>query len=118
EEGARAVVARLPGTLRFGHRKLHTLGLPLVEHGPLIALAARFGDRIAGPLVPRLDDPSPDMRFHAALIFAEVRSELAVAPLGERLFDADVAVRRAAAVALGRYAPSLALAALLEHLRE
>jgi len=115
--GASAVLARFPGPLRFGHRKLHTVGLPLAEHGPLVALAARFGALAVPLLLARLDDPAPDARYYAALVLGELRAEAAVVPLGHRLFDPDTAVRRAAAHALGRYAPSPTLRALLDGLR-
>src|SRR5439155_21685106 len=78
EEAARALVAKLPGPLQFGHRKLNTVGLPLAEHGPLLGLAGRFGHRIVAPAAAPLGDPSSDVRFHAALVVAEARAELAV----------------------------------------
>jgi hypothetical protein len=114
---AQAMLARFPGTLRFGHRKLNTVGLALVEHGPIVALAPRFGSVIVPLLVPRLEDASPDARYYAALVLGELRPENAIVSLGHRLFDADTAVRRAAAQALGRYQPSSTMRALLDALR-
>jgi hypothetical protein len=116
-DAAAAVARRFPGPLRFGHRKLHTVTLPLGEHGPLIALSARFGTLMAPLLLPRLADPTADTRFYAALVLAELRVDEAVSPLGQRVFDPDSAVRRAATMALGRYPPSPALRALLDGLR-
>jgi hypothetical protein len=119
-QGARAaqqVLARFPGPLKFGHRKLNTVGLPLAEHGPLVALAARFGATAVALLVPRLDDPSPDARYYAALVLGDLQPESAIIPLGHRLFDSDTSVRRAAVHALGRYPPSPTLRALLDLLR-
>ena len=117
DPAAIAVAQFFPGPLRFGHRKLHNIGLPAAEHGPLIELATRFGDRIVNPLVPLLSDPAPDVRFHAALVLGSMRSEAAVAPLGELLFDADAAVRRMTNFALSSYPLSPEVEALFDRLR-
>jgi HEAT repeat protein len=116
-DAAAIVASRFPGTLRFGHRKLHTLMLPLPEHGLLIGIAPHFGSPMVPLLLPRLGDPSADTRFYAALVFSELRSDEAVPALGQRVFDGDAAVRRAATMALGRYPPSQPLRTLIENLR-
>ena len=118
DAAVRLLATRFPGPLRFGHRKLHTIALSPVEHGPLIALASRLGERVVPSLVRSLDDASPDTRFHAALVLGELRAEIAATPLGQHLFDPDVAVRRAAAHALSRFPPSGTFTSLLERIRE
>src|SRR5262249_32602855 len=115
---AAAVAGRFPGVLRFAYRKPHAIGLSLAEHGPLLALAGRLGTAMVGPIVQRLSDSSPDHRFYAALVLAELRADEAVAPLGLRLFDPDPAVRRASAYALSRQPPSATLGRLLDQLRD
>jgi hypothetical protein len=115
---AAAVAERFPGLLRFAYRKPHAIGLSLAEHGPLLALAGRLGTPMVVPMIQRLAESSPDHRFYAALVLAELRSDEAVVPLGLRLFDPDPAVRRAAGYALSRQPPSPMLGRLLDQVRE
>src|SRR5439155_18982231 len=119
EEAGRAVALRLPGPLLVTRHALDLGGRlpPLAEHGPLLVLAPRFGRTIVRHLLPRLADASLDVRFYAALAFTELTFPEAVGPLGERLFDIDSGVRRAAVTALGRFGPSPELRELVESLR-
>ena len=119
DEGAASVFERFPGPLRFGHRKLNTVTEPLSAHGPLLGLSARFGDALVPSLIALLDhDPSADLRFYSALVLGEIRSEAALPALGDRLFDPDAPVRRAAAFALSRHRPSMAMDRQLELVRQ
>lgn len=117
EPGAMALAARLPGPLRLRRHSFATPLSPLSAYGPLLGLVARFGRAIVLYLIARLDEAATEVRFYTALAFSELPLPEVVSPLGERLFDADLGVRRAAATALGRFPPSPEMQALMESLR-
>lgn len=117
EPGAMALAARLPGPLRLRRHSFATPLSPLSAYGPLFGLVARFGRAIVPYLLARLDEAATEVRFYTALAFSELPFPEAVSHLGERLFDVDLGVRRAAATALGRFPPSPEMQALMESLR-
>ncbi|WP_161890235.1 peptidylprolyl isomerase [Pontibacter russatus] len=69
-------------------------------------------------LLPFLSNPSPQYRTAAALAFASVQDTLAVPTLVHLLADTAVAVRRAAAYALGQTGSAQAEQELISHLKQ
>jgi hypothetical protein len=117
ERGALAVVARLPGPLKLARDTLRGPLPPLAEHGPLLALLARFGKLALPALLARVTDPAVDVRYYAALALGELRAPEAVPPLGQRLLDGDAGVRQAVIAGLQRFPASPELRTLTESLR-
>jgi MshEN domain/HEAT repeats len=117
ERAALAVVARMPGPLKLARHALRGPTPPLAEHGPLLALVARFGKHALGPLLARLNDSSIDVRYYAALAVGELQAVEGVAPLGLRLFDPDTGVRGVAIEGLRRYGDIAEMRVLIESLR-
>jgi hypothetical protein len=117
EPGAMALAARLPGPLRLRRHSFAPPLSPLSAYGPLLGLVARFGRAIVPYLIARLDEAATEVRFYVALAFSELPFAEAVSHLGERLFDVDLGVRRAAVMALGRFPPSPEMQSLMESLR-
>ena len=117
DAGAEAVARRLPGPLALRRFAFAAPTAALSAYGPLLGLVGRFGRALVPHLVKRLTESSPEARFYTALAFSELPFPDAVATLGARLFDEDAAVRRAAALSLGRFGPSPELRGLIESLR-
>jgi hypothetical protein len=115
--GAQVVVAHLPGPLSIDRHALRGKPPPLVEHGPLLAVLARFGRAAAQPLLEKLADPHLDVRYYATLAAGETGAPEVVAALGLRLSDPDAGVRQAAVQALARFEYSPELRTLTESLR-
>lgn len=115
--GAEAVVANLPGPLRLDRHTLRGPLPPLGEHGPLLSVLARLGQDALPSLVQRLSDGSVEVRYYATLAMGHLASPSVVAPLGQRLWDADASVRSAAAAALTRLEMGPELRSLTEGLR-
>ncbi len=117
DRGAQAVVAHLPGPLRLDRHALRGAAPPLAEHGPLLAVLARFGQSALKPLLGRLNDPSLEVRYYATLACGELRVPQVVAPLGPRLPDAAAGVPLAAVTGLSHFGESPELRSLTESLR-
>ncbi len=115
--GAELTVARLPGPLRIDRTSYRGLTPPLADHGPILALAARFGDEAVPFLVRRLADQSAEIRFYATLGVGELGREAQLHLVGARLFDRDASVRKAAVDVLARTPPSEPRTSILEQLR-
>jgi hypothetical protein len=111
------VVARMPGPLRLDRHALRGRTPPLADHGPLLQLLSRFGQRALDPLLRRIEDASLEVRYYATLGLGELGGPQAVRAIGSRLFDSDAGVRRVAIEALALQAESSAKQALLESLR-
>jgi cyclophilin family peptidyl-prolyl cis-trans isomerase/HEAT repeat protein len=75
-------------------------------------------ERNTTELLPYLGHDKPQYRTEAALAFASVQDTLAVPPLLHMLTDTVVAVRKAAAYALGQIGHSRAESGLLQHLKQ
>ena len=121
EEGADLVVSGLPGTLKVappgtGDPEALTR-TPLQDHGPLIALTLRFGRLAVQPLLPRLDDARPEVRYYATRLLDALGSAATIEALGRRLFDSASEVRRAAIAAIAACPESNERRELLERLR-
>jgi hypothetical protein len=117
EQGALAVVARMPGPLKLARHALRGPTPPLAEHGPLLALVSKFGKTALGPLLARLNDPSVDARYYATLAVGELKAPEAAKALGLRLLDSDAGVRAVAIQGLAKFGDGPELRALMESLR-
>jgi hypothetical protein len=115
--GAELAVARLPGPLRIDRASYRGLTPPLAEHGPLLALVARFGDLALPALERRLGESNADVRYYATLALGEIGRGQKLPLVGERLFDSDAVVRRVAVDVLHRLPESDARRAIIESLR-
>jgi cyclophilin family peptidyl-prolyl cis-trans isomerase/HEAT repeat protein len=95
-----------------------------------ISSANKFGDqtlqklytlqdeRKTADLLPYLNDAKPQYRREAALAFASVQDTLAIPQLLGMLSDTTVAVRQAAAYALGQIGHKKAQEAMVRHLQQ
>jgi hypothetical protein len=117
ERGAIAAVGALPGPLKIDRHALKGAPPPLAEHGPLLALIAKFGKQAAPSLQSRTTDGSLEVRYYATLALGELKLPESVHSLGNRLMDADAGVRHAAVNGLSRMEPSNELRTLTESLR-
>lgn len=97
------VARRFPGRLRVDRYRVSGRALPPGQYGGLLDLAVQLGVPAGELLVERLNDPSRDVRFYAAVCLAHLRLRSAVYPLVERLFDSDYGVRACALEALAAY---------------
>jgi hypothetical protein len=86
------------------------------QHGPLLALLVRLGERAVPLLVELLGNDDRELRYYAALSCSELRNPALVPPLSGRLFDQDYGVRGAAVDALLGY-PSREVEPALGHVR-
>jgi hypothetical protein len=111
------VVARLPGPLRLDRHTLRGATPPLGDHGPILHLLSRFGQRAREPLLRRVADASLEVRYYVALALGELGGAAVIEALGTRIFDSDAGVRRVAIEALERTPDSLERRALVESLR-
>ncbi|WP_242916313.1 peptidylprolyl isomerase [Pontibacter liquoris] len=75
-------------------------------------------ERQTAGLLTYLQHPKTEYRREAALAFASVQDTLAIAPLLSQLSDTTIAVRVAAAYALGQIGDAKAETALLQHLQQ
>jgi Type II secretion system (T2SS), protein E, N-terminal domain/HEAT repeats/PBS lyase HEAT-like repeat len=117
EQGALAVVARMPGPLKLARHTLRGPTPPLAEHGPLLALVSKFGKTALGPLLARLNDASVEVRYYATLAVGELKAPEAAKALGLRLLDSDTGVRAVAIQGLARFGDGTELRVLMESLR-
>ena len=115
--GADLAVARIPGPLRIDRSRYRGNAPPLGEHGPLLALVARFGDLALPALEQRLRDPSAEVRLYVTLALGEIGRERYVSQIGARLFDLDSGVRKVAVDALLRQTDGPDKTAVIESLR-
>jgi hypothetical protein len=104
DETVPALRRRLPGKL-WVDRYASARPTRASQHGPLLALLVRLGDRAAPLLVELLGSEDREARYYATLAGAEVRTRELVHPLVARLYDADHGVRAAAIDALAGYPP-------------
>ncbi len=96
---------RLPGRLWIDRHAPAAKQTRASQHGPLLALTVRLGER-AVPLLAELIGAEPrELRYYATLACCEVRSPALTLGLATRLFDADHGVRAAAIDALAGYPP-------------
>ncbi len=115
--GAELTVARLPGPLRIDRTSYRGPTPPLAEHGPLLALTARFGELAVPFLMQRLGEANPELRFYTTLALGELGRESQLHLVGARLFDHDASVRKVAVDVLTRLPPSEPRTSIIEQLR-
>lgn len=98
EEGAAALVERLPGPIEV--REELSEVTPVEEHGPLLAAVADAGRRALSPLLAALVDADAAKRHYAVLLLARLNDSAALPALANRVFDEDARVAAAARQAL------------------
>jgi hypothetical protein len=102
---------RLPGKL-WVDRYSSARPTRASQHGPLLALLVRLGERAVPLLLELLSNEDRELRYYATLACSEVRNLALVPGLTARLFDQDYGVRGAAVDALHGYPPRDTEAAL------
>jgi type II secretion system (T2SS) protein E len=86
------------------------------QHGPLLALLVRLGERAVPLLGELIGSEDREVRYYATLACGEVRAGVLASGLVARLFDHDYGVRGAAIDALTAY-PHKDLEHVMEQLR-
>ncbi len=114
---AELAVARIPGPIRIDRARYRGATPPLADHGPLLALIARFGDEALPALEKRLRDPDAEVRLYVTLALGELGRERYIGLVGTRLFDRDAAVRKVAVEVLLRQADGPDKKSVIESLR-
>lgn len=96
-EGAmQAIMARFPGPMRVDPHRARLELPPASRSGPLLSLLVAIGRPSVPFLTVRSTSGDPDVRFWATHLFAELPFAESSQAVLVRLFDDDVAVRRAA----------------------
>jgi hypothetical protein len=96
---------RLPGRLWVDRYSAAARPTRASQHGPLLALVVRIGDRAAPLLADLIGSEDRETRYYATLACAEVRSPALIPGLAGRVFDHDYGVRAAAIDSLHAYPP-------------
>jgi hypothetical protein len=96
---------RLPGRLWVDRYHASSRPTRASQHGPLLALVVRIGERAAPLLAELVGSDDREARYYATLACAEVRSPSLIPGLAGRIFDHDYGVRAAAIEALHAYPP-------------
>jgi HEAT repeat protein len=102
DETMAALRRRLPGKL-WVDRYANARPTRASQHGPLLALLVRLGEKAVPLLGELLANEDRELRYYATLACVEVRNAALVAALVPRLFDQDYGVRGAAVDALSAY---------------
>ncbi|MFN3199840.1 MAG: HEAT repeat domain-containing protein [Bradymonadia bacterium] len=98
--GLEALFEVFPGRLRVDRYTTDPWALSAPYHSGVLATIAAFGTAAGPGLVVRLGDPSPEIRYYAAFLLAEIEHPDAALALCGRLFDRDPGVRSVSALAL------------------
>jgi hypothetical protein len=96
---------RLPGRLWIDRFSAAARTTRASQHGPLLALLVRLGDRAAPLLSELVGSEDRELRYYATLACGEVRAPQLVLALAGRVFDPDYGVRAAAIDGLAAYPP-------------
>jgi HEAT repeat protein len=96
---------RLPGRLWVDRYAGGARPTRASQHGPLLALVVRLGERAAPLLAELVTSEDREVRYYATLACAEVRAPSLIPGLAGRVFDHDYGVRGAAIDALHAYPP-------------
>jgi hypothetical protein len=96
---------RLPGKLWIDRFSVAARSTRASQHGPLLALLVRLGERAAPLLSELIVSDDRELRYYATLACGEVRAHPLVVSLASRAFDTDYGVRAAAIDALSAYPP-------------
>lgn len=88
-----AICAAFPGPLGRGRRANVAAGVPLEQHGPLVAVVAASLGAWLVRLRGLLDHANADARFYAAQLLSRAGDPAALAAFAPRLFDHDDQVR-------------------------
>ncbi len=94
---------RLPGRLWIDRYAAAPRLTRASQHGPLLALLVRIGERAVPVLAELIGSEDREVRYYATLACGEVRAPTLATGLAARLFDHDYGVRGAAVDALLAY---------------
>jgi hypothetical protein len=112
-----SVFKRFPGKLSFDVRSSHDTVPPLAEHGELIRCLLELGEGVVAPLLGRIEDADPRVRYYVVKCLGELRQPKVVPFLAGRLYDREAFVRLAAIDALQLYRKTPEYDAMLAGLR-
>lgn len=113
------LATRLPGPQDNGESfDLHRSSAQASALGPVPRVLVALGDRAVDPVLRQLPKEDPKIRFAAALLFQELRSDRALDALAALCFDPQAEVRRIAARVMETYRESPIFAEACHQVRD